>query len=313
MATAAKKVELTKWFKPENYNVLKDITVMQLCQEIRKRKVMFEELEEALESDEPEWCVSQANLEERELIFSGKPLLASGPTEDDAKSYESDQHVRLMTAGKLYQLEGYIKETGLLDYGKKTVIFHTEKNRYGLQQPILRYKQIHAQQLIESRNLTDEQKKSLVRRAISVINLEIDMSLSTDDQIIESMRYLLNRWRKQTGIKPKTSQQSYGFGEAMVQKIVDFRVIPILDLLYHAKSNDYKLSDKDLEQLLYHWGMEECRDQVQIKETDRPLAKKALTKEFDNLFTMFLYKNRHLMDVKVREVYNLNEKKRNII
>lgn len=58
---------------------------MQLCQETRKRKAMFEELEEPLESDEPEWCVSQANLEERELIFSGKPLLASGPKEDDAE------------------------------------------------------------------------------------------------------------------------------------------------------------------------------------------------------------------------------------
>ncbi|MBN1086271.1 hypothetical protein JNO12_17200 [Erwinia aphidicola] len=309
MATASKKVELTKWFKPENYNVLKDITVMQLCQEIRKRKAMFDELEEALASDEPEWCVSKANPEERDLILSGKPLLASKPTDDDGNAFESDQHVRLMTAGKLYQLEGYIKETGLLDYGEKTVTFHTEKNRYRLQQPILRYKQIRAQQLIESRNLTDEQKKNLVRKAVSVINLEIDISLSTDDQIIESMRYLLNRWRKQTGIKPKTSQQSYGFGEVMVQKIVDFRIIPILDLLYHAKSNNYKLSDKDLEQLLYRWGMEECRDQVQIKETDRPLAKKALTNEFDNLFTMFLYKNRYLMDIKVSEVYKLNEKK----
>lgn len=309
MATAAKKVELTKWFKPENYNVLKDITVMQLCHEIRRRRAMFAELEEALASDEPEWCVSQANSEERDLILSGKPLLASKPTDDDGNAYESDQHVRLMTAGKLYQLEGYIKETGLLDYGEKTAKFHTEKNRYRLQQPILRYKQIRAQQLIESRNFTHEQKKNLVRRAGSVINLEIDISLSTDDQIIESMRYLLNRWRKQTGIKPKTSQQSYGFGEVMVQKIVDFRVIPILDLLYHAKSNNYKLSDKDLEQLLYRWGMEECRDQVQIKETDRPLARKALTNEFDNLFTMFLYKNRHLMDVKVSEVYKLNEKK----
>lgn len=309
MATAAKKVELTKWFKPENYNVLKDITVMQLCQEIRKRKAMFEELEEALESNEPEWCVSQANLEERELIFSGKPLLASEPPDHDGESYESDQHVRLMTAGKLYQLEGYIKDTGLLDYGENTVKFSSENNRYWLQQPILRYKQVFAQQLIESRNMTDGQKQNLVLKAESAFNLEINISLSTDDQIIESMRYLLNRWRKQTGIKPKTNQQSYGFGEVMVQKIVDFRVIPILDLLYHSKLNNYKLSDKDLEQLLYRWGMEECRDQVQIKETDRPLAKKALTNEFDNLFTMFLYKNRHLMDVKVSEMYKLNEKK----
>ncbi|SFN61896.1 hypothetical protein SAMN05216516_11211 [Izhakiella capsodis] len=308
MVTAAKKVELTKWFKPENYNVLKDITVLQLCQEIRKRKAIFEELEEALESDEPEWCVSQANLEERELIFSGKPLIASGLTEDDVESYTSDQHVRLMTAGKLYQLEKDIKNTGLLNYGENTVKFFEENNRYWLQQPILRYKRIYAQQLIESRKMTDVQKKNLALKAGSAFNLEINLSLSTDNQIIESLRYLLDRWRKQTGIKPKLSQFTYGFGEAMVLKIVDFRVIPILDLLYHAKLNNYKLSDKDLEQLLYRWGMEGCRDQVQIKETDRPLAKKALTNEFDNLFTMFLYKNRHLMDMKVSEVYKMNER-----
>jgi len=185
MPTAANKVELTKWFKPENYNVLKDITVMQLCQEIRKRKAMFEELEEALESDEPEWCVSQANLEERELIFSGKPLLASEPPDHDGESYESDQHVRLMTAGKLYQLEGYIKDTGLLDYGENTVKFSSENNRYWLQQPILRYKQIFAQQLIESRNMTDVQQKNLVLKAGSAFNLEINLSLATDDQIVE--------------------------------------------------------------------------------------------------------------------------------
>lgn len=89
---------------------------------------------------------SQAHLEERDLILSGKPLLASKPADDDGKSYETDQHVRLMTAGKLYQLEGYIRETGLLDYGEKTVTFHTEKNRYRLLQPILLYRPIRAQQ-----------------------------------------------------------------------------------------------------------------------------------------------------------------------
>jgi len=137
------------------------------------------------------------------------------------------------------------------------------------------------------------------------------LSVSTDEQIIESMRYLLNRWRKHTGIKARAKVQNYGFGEVMVLKLIDFRIIPILDLLYHAKHYGYKLSDKDLEQLLYRWGREEMRDQVLIKETDRPLAKKALTRDFDDLFTMFLYKNRHLMDMKISSLIEKHQKKTN--
>ena len=104
MVTAAQKAELTEWFKPENYEVLKGITIYQLCQEFRHRRAMFDELEEALESDEADWCVSQANLSERDLIIAGNPLLNQPSDINSVNTYESDQHVRVMSAGQFISL-----------------------------------------------------------------------------------------------------------------------------------------------------------------------------------------------------------------
>lgn len=307
MVTAAQKAELTKWFKPENYEGLKGITLEAFCQEFRLRRAMFEAYEEALESDEPEWMVEAVNQEEVALILSGEPLLTKKLTSHKNKSYDGDQHVRPLTAGKLYQFEKQIRETGLLTYKADGSLQMKREDQEVLSLPVVSYTKARMKTRAETSRLTSEEEmKRLVRRAESVMPLVINIGYSTDEEIIESMRYLLTQWRKQTGIKPKTSKQLYGFGEVMVQKLVDFRIIPILDLLYHSKRHGYKLSDKDLERLMYRWGMEDSRDQVQIKETDRPLAKKALTSEFDNLFTMFLYKNRHLMDMKVCDVMELN-------
>ena len=310
MVTAAQKFELTEWFKPENYGVLKGITIHQLCQEFRLRRAMFDELEEALESDEAEWGVSQANQSERNLILSGNPLLSQSVDINSVEEYESDQHVRVMSAGRLYQFERRIRETKLIEY-KDTDPTSAIYNQKAFNKPVVSYVKKQIQDRFDTNGtlFSEEEQKRFIARTGSIIPLEIDISVSTDEQIIESMRYLLNRWRRHTGVKAKAMDQNYGFGEVMVLKLIDFRIIPILDLLYHAKHYGYKLSDKDLEQLLYRWGREEMRDQVQIKETDRPLAKKALTRGFDNLFTMFLYKNRHLMDMKISVLIEMHEEK----
>jgi len=310
MATAAQKAELTKWFKPENYEGLKGITLEAFCQEFRLRRAMYEAYEEALESDEPELMVESVNQEEVALILSGEPLLTNKLTSHKNKGYDGDQHVRPLTAGKLYQFEKQIRETGLLTYKVDGSLQMKREDQEVLSLSVVSYTKARMKTRAETSRLTSEEEmKRLVKRAESVMPLVINIGYSTDEEIIESMRYLLTQWRKQTGIKPKTSKQSYGFGEVMVQKLIDFKIIPILDLLYHSNLHGYKLSDKDLERLMYRWGMEDSRDQVQIKETDRPLAKKALTRDFDNLFTMFLYKNRHLMDMKVRDVMELNRSK----
>lgn len=308
MVTAAQKVELTNWFRPENYEALKDITLTEFYQEFRLRRAMYQELEEAIESDDPEWLVGQANQEALSLILTGKPLLTKALTAHIDHPYVGDQHVRLLSVGRFYMFDRHLKASGLLRYSEKGDLETRQDDKHALSKPLVSYVSKRAESMNKFHAFSEDHVKRKMRRAESILPLLIDIGTSTDEQIIESMRYFLTCWRKQTGIKVKVAEQPYGFGEVMVQKLIDFRIIPILDLLYHAKHNDYKLSDKDLERLLYRWGMEDIRDQIQIKETDRPLARKALTGEFDNLFTMFLYKNRHLMDMEVRDVIEMKKK-----
>jgi len=85
----------------------------------------------------------------------------------------------------------------------------------------------------------------------------------------------------------------------MIKKLIDFRIIPMLDLLYWSERNGIKLSDAEMSGLLYRVGIDVVRGDSQIKETDKPMALKARTRQFGNLFTTFLYKNRYLMDMKV--------------
>jgi len=171
MVTAAQKAELTEWFKPENYEVLKGITIHQLCQEFRHRRAMFDELEEALESDEADWCVSQANLSERDLIIAGNPLLSQPADINSVNTYENDQHVRVMSAGQFYQFDRQIRDTKLLEY-KDTDPTDIKHNNLGaLNQPVVNYVKKQMQDRIDKAEVTvsEEQKKRMMTRVASRI------------------------------------------------------------------------------------------------------------------------------------------------
>ena len=49
MTKAAKMLALRKWFNPDNYDALLDLTVEELRQEFRHRQNMFYSLETAIE------------------------------------------------------------------------------------------------------------------------------------------------------------------------------------------------------------------------------------------------------------------------
>ncbi|MEJ1268293.1 DUF6387 family protein [Pantoea ananatis] len=82
-----------------------------------------------------------------------------------------------------------------------------------------------------------------IKKAKGQIYLQIDLGTSTDSQIVGSITHLLPQWRKVMEVEsPKLP--SYGFGEVMIQKLINFNVIPMLDLMYFAKRNVYS-SDSD--------------------------------------------------------------------
>lgn len=305
--TQKQKVELTRWFKPGNYQALKDLSLWELYYEFVLRREMHERYQEAAESPDAEWLLPDVNLSQEKLIFSGNPLLIKNVDFVEPDDLLDDAHVKPLTVQNINSAIRTVKKAGDVKSDRDHVLlpeqpemldmsftrFYLESVQKGAEKATNTGKEIHP-----------ELKKTWERRIRGVrgqVYLKIDLGASTDSQIVSSIAHLLPRWRKVMGVEAPKSP-SYGFGEVMIQKLINFNVIPILDLIYFAKRNGFKYSDKDIEQLLYPWGVENPRDYVQIRETDRPMAERALLDEFDNLFKAFMYKDQERMQKLVREI-----------
>ncbi|SUH16591.1 Uncharacterised protein [Salmonella enterica subsp. enterica] len=80
------------------------------------------------------------------------------------------------------------------------------------------------------------------------------------------------------------------FGLSTVKKLIHYRIIPMLDLMLWEKRNGARISYEQMSRLLYPDDSNVIRGGAQIKDTDRPLAERALTREFDRLFNLWLSK-----------------------
>lgn len=277
MAKTEKMLALRKWFNPDNYDALLDLTVDDLRQEFRYRQQMYLNFESAIEQQ-----LATLNQKQEEQIFSGHPILTASLGENKPPTgehnLESDYHVQHFKVSWLYHLRDIIRRSKIVPFTDR-----------GTPEPDSSYNSYPAGWFWGQWNAR------LKGRMI----LHINLRASTDEEIVESVRYLLPRWRKTVGVKPVFEKQPVNFGEVMIKKLIDYRIIPMLDLLYWSERNEVKLSDAELSGLIYRVGIDEYRGDSLIKETDKPLALRARTYQFENMFTAFLYKNRYLMDMKV--------------
>mgnify|MGYP003676794772 CR=1 FL=1 len=71
------------------------------------------------------------------------------------------------------------------------------------------------------------------------VNLVVNLKEHTDKYLLEQIKELLPKWRKELNItEPKSSMF---MSNIHLQKIVDYQVIPYLDLLYHQKIENVKI------------------------------------------------------------------------
>lgn len=135
------------------------------------------------------------------------------------------------------------------------------------------------------------------------VHITDDAVRASDDEIIGSLRALLPMWRKEYGIKGR-KQEAFGLGKIL--KLADYRILPMMDLLMWAKLKDISLSNTILSRVLYPKLTDEVRGDEQLKDTDRPIAEKAMSGETSKNIESFINKNRHLMDMSVSELRKIS-------
>ena len=261
--------ELQAWFDYDNYVDVESCTLKGLHKELLVRKNILDSIEFFGEGDVY-----------FDQILAGKPLI-SKTIDLDTHLAESQTHIRQVTFGHIESLKRSLE------------LFSQESFVKGSDQ---------LTKEVKEQPLTQSMRAVFMRTNESRVYTHFDLENSSDEEIIGSLRALLPVWRKEYGIKSR-KQEAFGLGKIL--KLVDYRILPMIDLLMWAKLNDVSLSNTIISRVLYPKLTDEVRGDEQLKDTDRPIAAKAMSGETFRNIESFINKNRHLSDLSVSQLREL--------
>ncbi|MEI2683678.1 DUF6387 family protein [Erwinia aphidicola] len=278
--TTEQTKEVKTWFTPDNYEVFRDLTLKAYYHELWARAIWHRP-----------WPTKE---EGRDLIqfgikvFGGNPVLYKAAqlqyTDRDDFLYEPP-HIHLTTTKRIAQLGINSMVAGLFswDGGQQYRIIPEYSESY----------------------ISEIFNESMTKNTVM---LEIDLASGTDEEIAESIKTALPQWRRIKGTEPDMSGV-VRFGYGTVKKLINYRIMAMLDILMWAKIYKVRISDDRLSRLLYTDEDEEYETRLSnhIRDSDRPLANKASTINFIRQFNYFLNKNPHLKDMKVSDVMKLSD------
>lgn len=85
---------------------------------------------------------------------------------------------------------------------------------------------------------------------VSVI-ASLDLLSSSDDAIIADLKELLPKWREQLGIENIAIKSREKTGASVIRKIIDYRVIPSLDLILFSAVSGFTYTHRELIEILF--------------------------------------------------------------
>lgn len=235
-----------QWFNIDNYAVLDDLTLEQLLIEIDNRAVTYRMMEQwdSLSSDDK----TRLSHYEDELL-TGKVLFESlfGKPK---KALSSSYVVQPVTKTDVRTLAGYVNTIDM---------------------------QIAPEEILRrSKNVSLFLKEAEVNKQ-GIMLAEFHLAKASTETIIEHLRVLIPEWKKQLQA-PVPVARDYRFGVSSVRKILDYNIIPLMDLLFWGACNNAKMGIPQLTGFIYPKKINAAnRGQDMVKATDFPLAVSFLT------------------------------------
>ena len=255
--------ELKSWFSLENYEQLKSLTIKELHTELAFREAIFDSVNFGWEDD-------NQNLRS---ILEGNPIL-SRQDNNHGHFGKGQRHVAQVSFGDIKKLENKLI--------KIVKMFLTELKKELKKKPI-----------------TKTMRDYFLNQNSSKMYVSFDLGMSSDEEIITTLQTMLPVLRKEYEIEPVKTEK---IGLAKIRKLVDYNIIPMMDLLIWAKFKKVKISNMVLSRVLYPDFTNEIRGEDHIKDTDRPVAEKSLNGETTRSLEYFISKNSHLLNIPISEL-----------
>ena len=264
------------WFDVRRYDGLKDLTLEQIYAELERRMLAYKtrlQWDTAGKSNQMQAIYHEAKIQ------CGDAILESEWISDNQRLSHS-YAVRPMT------------RTSLFNYGR--AMYHLETSEQT--DPVA----------VSSDYISEYLKQGGLNPANKML-IEIDLEQASSDDLAEHLNVLITLWQKhlKTAKPPK---RTFRFGHKTFQRILDYKVIPLMDLIsWEQTNNEGKNIPFNILADILH-GNDGIRSSDHIKDTDYDYAKKYLTKdEYFKVLNDFYIKNNMLKDWKITEVIKINE------
>lgn len=265
------------WFDVRRYDGLKDLTLEQIYAELERRMLAYktrQQWDTAGKSNQMQAIYHEAKIQ------CGDAILESEWISDNQRLSHS-YAVRPMT------------RTSLFNYGR--AMYHLETSEQT--EPVA----------VSSDYISEYMKQGGLNPANKML-IEIDLEQASSDDLAEHLKVLIALWQKhlKTAKPPK---RTFRFGHKTFQRILDYKVIPLMDLIsWEQTNNEGKNIPFNILADILH-GNDGVRSSDHIKDTDYDYAKKYLDKdEYFKVLNDFYIKNNMLKDWKITEVIKINEK-----
>ncbi|EDM1758380.1 hypothetical protein AH553_25185 [Salmonella enterica subsp. diarizonae] len=161
----------------------------------------------------------------------------------------------------------------------------------------------------QSEYLSEYLKESGIKN-LSSITVDIFLQEASTEDIIEHLKVLIPQWKKQLKMNDPAVRE-YRFGKSTLRKIIEYRLIPMMDLIFWgADNNDTKIPLSLISSLL-HEDSDKDRDEGMLKATDYPLAMALLTDEsYLKSFEDYMMENNYLRDMPIADHVKDDKKKK---
>ncbi|WP_431608198.1 DUF6387 family protein, partial [Enterobacter cloacae] len=235
------------WFDVRRYDGLKDLTLEQIYAELERRMLAYktrQQWETAGKSNQMQAIYHDAK------IRCGDVILTSDWISDNHRLLHS-YAVRPMTRGALF------------NYGRAMYRLETSEQT----DPVA----------VSSDYISEYLKQGGMNPANKML-IEIDLEEASSDDLAEHLKVLIALWQKHLKT-PKPPKRRFRFGHKTFERILDYKVIPLMDLisweqLYNEGKN---IPFNILADILHGTGGVRSRDN--IKDTDYDYAKSYLDKD----------------------------------
>ena len=280
------------WFRIDNYEFIKKITVEDFIHELEWRHTLFYCHDENKTLDELGFEDSIKYLR----IFRGDPYIninspeeiefnneyeeyakSSGrDTSSDRPMLPHDLGVMPVSFAELSQYSKLAQEIGAYAFDENGIYSHIDPRR------MLASVSCNAPSYMSHKVLMD-----------------VWLDEATDEEILSSLKKLLPIWRGRLGHPEPDILPKRRIGLKTFQKLISNRVLLILDLILWAEVFKKEISNPILSHLVFP---DDPKDSQAIKETIRPFSIEAMSEPYTRLLRLFIDKDGELGSAKVSDM-----------